>query len=42
LIIAAASLVPRTLFRTSDEAPPAPSRVVRFEPGVDWHAEGGR
>ncbi len=43
LIVAAASLLPRTLFRGSaDEAPPAPSRVVRYQPGVDWGPEERR
>ena len=43
LIVAVASLLPRTLFtRTADQPPPSPTRVLRFEPGVDWHAEGGR
>jgi hypothetical protein len=43
LIVAVASLLPRTLFtRTADQSPPSPTRVLRFEPGVDWHAEGGR
>ncbi len=43
LIVAAASLLPRISFTESnDQVPPAPSRVMRYEPGVDWHAEGGR
>ena len=43
LIVAAASLLPRALFtKSADPVPPSPSRVVRYEPGVDWHAEGAR
>jgi hypothetical protein len=43
LIVAAASLLPRSLDpRNADQSPPAPTRVLRFVPGVDWHAEGGR
>jgi negative regulator of sigma E activity len=25
--------------RTSEDSPPAPSRTVRYVPGVDWHSE---
>lgn len=43
LIVAAASLLPRSLdTRTADDPPPSPTRVLRFVPGVDWHAEGVR
>ena len=43
LIVAAASLLPRSLTtRNADQSPPSPTRVLRFVPGVDWHAEGGR
>jgi len=43
LMVAAASLLPRALFtKSTDPVPPSPSRVVRYEPGVDWHAEGAR
>jgi hypothetical protein len=43
MIVAVASLIPRPSFRSSnDQAPPAPSRVLRFEPGVDWHLQGGK
>ena len=43
LIVAAASLLPRSLnTRNADQPPPSPTRVLRFVPGVDWHAEGGR
>lgn len=43
LIVAVASLLPHPLFApSSDQAPPAPSRVLRFEPGVDWHSQGGK
>jgi hypothetical protein len=42
LIVAAASLLPRSLAtRNADQPPPSPTRVLRFVPGVDWHAEGG-
>jgi hypothetical protein len=38
LIVAAASLLPRISFtKSTDQSPPPPSRVVRYEPGVDWH-----
>ena len=38
LIVAAASLLPRTWFtQSNDQSPPVPSRVMRYEPGVDWH-----
>ena len=38
LIVAAASLLPRISFtKSTDQFPPSPSRVVRYEPGVDWH-----
>jgi hypothetical protein len=43
LLVVSAALLPRTLFtRTTDQSPPSPSRVLRFEPGVDWHSQGGR
>jgi hypothetical protein len=43
LIVVSAALLPRTLFtRSTDQSPPSPSRVLRFEPGVDWHSQGGR
>jgi hypothetical protein len=43
LIVVSASLLPRPFVtKPSDPSPPAPSRVLRFEPGVDWHSEGGR
>jgi len=43
LILVSAALLPRTLFtRSTDESPPSPSRVLRFEPGIDWQAQGGR
>jgi hypothetical protein len=38
LIVAVASLLPPTFFtRSIDQSPPAPSRVMRYESGVDWH-----
>jgi len=39
LVALTAGLLPRTWFAKSDETPPSPTRVVRYQPGVDWHPE---
>ena len=37
LVALSFALLPRTWFsRGMSDAPPAPTRVVRYEPGVDW------
>jgi hypothetical protein len=43
-LLATAWLLPVNWLARSRKAdsPPSPSRVVRYEPGVDWHPEEGR